>query len=420
MLFAALLLFSATIPTQQDTIRFDADVALHRAVEHSPVLAAVRQRAEGAARGVDQARLWSNPQLQIATENVGATRRMAGVETAVEREGQAVVSGVLPLGGDRRAAIARSAAERSAAVAATALAETEVRFQTLRAVAEAERDRRLVQHAAEERADLDRFADMLARGVEQGRFPAGHAARAELAAVLAATEEARRAAAAAGSAAELARLLGLAAGTPVRVDVPPCVAPLATLPIAASPVPLPEESVAEAHLVASDASVALTRARTVPDLHPQLGIRRVGGVSGLYLGFAVELPAFDRGGAGIAAARAEREAVRAERDDLAGRLAADRVAAAGALRSYEGAGARFTADWAQALERSVTASRTAYELGDGTLTELLDARRARLGSLDDHARWQAEVRVARARADRLSGGELGASLLCHSTDTITP
>jgi outer membrane protein, heavy metal efflux system len=412
MLAISLLLLSTALPP--DTLHLDADGALRRALERSDVLVAARQRAEGAARGVEQARAWANPQLGVAAENVGAPERTAGVGGAAGLEGQAVVSGLLPLGGDRRAAIARSAAERSVALGAAAWTEAEVRLRTLRAMAEAERDLRLAEHAGEERADLDRFAATLALGVERGRFPAGHAARAELAAVLAATEEARRRAAAAESTAELARLLGLEAGTPVRLAVPACEAPGP----AATSGPLPEEAIAAARLEAAEASVALTRARVVPDLHPQLGIRRTAGVSGLYLGFAFELPAFDRGGAGIAAARAEREAVRAEREELGGRLAAERAAAAEALRSLERAGSRFTAGWARALEASVTASRAAYELGDGTLTDLLDARRARLASLDDHARWQAEVRLARARAARLQGAELGPALLCHSHDPI--
>jgi outer membrane protein TolC len=407
MLLAAVLL--VIVPSLPDTVELDAARALQQAVEHSRILEAARQREVVAAREVDQARAWVNPQLGLAAENVGAVERFAGIRGVEGLEGQAVVTAPLPLGGDRRAAISRSHAVWSAADAAARVVDADVRLEVLFAIAAAERDRALVAHATEERVELDRFAGMLALGVERGRFPAGHAARAELAAGLAATEEARRRVAAAATEAEIARLVGLPPGTPLRIPAPACAAPGSR---GLSDQLLPEEQLADARVHAASARIAVSRARAVPDLHPQLGIRRTAGVTGLYLGFALELPTFDRGGAAIAAARAEHLAVTAERDELAGRLAAERVAVREALRTLEEVGSRFSPGWLDALDRSVAAGRTAYELGEGSLTDVIDGRRARLASLDDHARWQAELRDARARSARLGGGELDASLLC--------
>jgi outer membrane protein, heavy metal efflux system len=175
-----------------------------------------------------------------------------GVPGLAGLEGQAVLSSLVPFGGDRGAAIALATAESAAARSAVGVAEADVRLSTLRAVAEAERDLRLVRHAEEERRELQRFATLLARAVDQGRYPAGHGARAELAAVQAGAEEARRRAAAAASGAELARLLGLRDGSVVRVSSPVCTPPEPARPGGA----VPDEAVAAARLEAADADSA--------------------------------------------------------------------------------------------------------------------------------------------------------------------
>ena len=70
------------------------------------------------------------------------------------------------------------------------------------------------------------------------------------------------------------------------------------------------------------------------------------------------------------------------------------------------------ADWFAALDQTVTAAEARFELGEGTLFELLDHRRARLQALDDYALWLSEWWNARAQALRLRGGTPDASLLC--------
>ena len=63
----------------------------------------------------------------------------------------------------------------------------------------------------------------------------------------------------------------------------------------------------------------------------------------------------------------------------------------------------------------VTAAETRYDLGEGTLFELLDARRTRLQALDDHASWQMELWGARTRLARLSGVAPDAAVICSDS-----
>src|SRR5690606_4964569 len=108
------------------------------------------------------------------------------------------------------------------------------------------------------------------------------------------------------------------------------------------------------------ADVALRRANRIPDLRPQVGLRRSAGLSGLYFGIGFDLPIFTRQGDAIAAARAEHDASRAEQDELMSRLEAERAVAAMSLELLEEAGRHFDGSWSAALELSVTAAQASF------------------------------------------------------------
>jgi outer membrane protein TolC len=156
----------------------------------------------------------------------------------------------------------------------------------------------------------------------------------------------------------------------------------------------------------------------VPDLVPQVGVRRTAGVTGLFVGLGTEIPVFGGPRDLGRASRLEAEAADAERQGLALQLAAERRAAEAELSLLDAAGRRFDGDWRSALERTVSAAQARYDAGEGTLAELLDARRARLAALDDLATWRAERRTARARVARLTGAPLDAALLCDDLPPV--
>lgn len=411
LVLSSLLVFTLQLPT--DTIVVDAGSALRMAEEASLTVEAARLRVDRAAHGVAEARSWNAPRLEAVVENVGAMDNLPGSGMRAA-EGQIVLSSKLRIGGDRGAAIAHSRASQEASAAEHGLALTDVRTATLEALTQTERDRVLLQQAAEERMAMEAFASALAAGSAAGRFAAGDAARAEGALVLAITEEARRGAALAGSEVRLSYLIGLEAGTPLRVRTDGvCLQTGGDQP--SDPLSLTPLRLAEARFAEADAALALSRARAIPDLEPQVGIRRAGGVDGLYLGLSFDLPLLGGTLQRTAAARVEREAVAAEATALERSITAERASAASILAALESAGIHFSDDWAAALDQSVGAAVAAYEFGEGTLGDLLQARQARVAALRDYASWIAEVRLARIEAARLGHLPLDERVLCNAS-----
>jgi len=415
VLATALLLLGAQ---QQgpDTLVMTADEAFRRALESAPTLEASRSRTLAAGALVRQAGAWTNPVLSVTAENLGATQPTTGIAGMRGLEGQAVIGGLLPIGGDRGALRAGAEARLLEARSLELRTEADLRVAVVDAIATAGRDEERLRRAREEASGLEALAVALTAQAATGRASDGEAARAHLAMVSAHTVAAEVAADAAYSRERLTVLLGLAPGTPVHVRLPSCTAPTST----PTPMQLPEVAVATARRQAAAATVSQLRAARIPDLTPQVGVRRSAGVSALYLGFSIGLPLFDRSGASIAAAASEEAALQAELDRVEREAAAERASATQGLIVLEEAGTRYTDAWSTALDLAVRSAEARYRLGEGTLTELLDGRRARLQALDGYETWRADLFGQRARVARLSGTPIDATTLCGAaltTDT---
>lgn len=413
-MLAQLALALTALSAQADTLRLRAAEAMDLAVQRSASVAAAEARRQAASSGIGAARAWRNPTLSVTAENLGAQFETTGRDGLAGIEGQVTLTGWLPLGGDHGALVRHAEATALAASSALGLSERSVRLLVAMSVATASRDRVLAQNANEEAVALERFALQMTQRSDEGRTAGGEAARARLESSLAAARAARRAAEAASTGMELNRLLALGPDTLVVIETPVC---------RADPPPpgtAVELKVADAQVVAARAHLDAIKARGVPDLLPQIGWRRTGGFSGLLLGFDLDLPFLSRGRAATEAARADAQAAQAERDDLAWRLEAEQGAARAAVQELEAAGSRFDAMWRADLERTLSAAQTLYNAGEGSLTELLDARRARLSALDEYEIWRAERRLARARLARSAGAEIDASLLCDDDVRSAP
>lgn len=395
-----------------DTMSLTLQDALATAVATAPALSAARSRADAADARNRQAGLWTNPLLSMTAENLGATEEVTGFRGLDGVEGQILLSPLLRLGGDRSALVARTRAERLEMEAAADMTEADLRLRVLETAATASQDRALAAYVREEAEGLDALALTLQRQAEAGRLSDGEAARARLAAVSGWTEVARADSRAAASNAELARLLGMDPSVPVVVEIPQCEGPWTP-----QEGPLPESALADARTQVARGRVREARAAAIPDVIPQVGLRRSGGHSALYMGLEIPVPLFDRNQGTREAARLERRAAEEDARALDTQLQAQRSAALRSLDATEAAGARFTPEWRAALERTVEAAEARYRLGEGTLTELLDSRRARLMALGDFQRWQAERVTWRARAARLSGQPITAESLCRGSRT---
>jgi cobalt-zinc-cadmium efflux system outer membrane protein len=406
-------------PQQQappDTVVLDAAEAFRMALEAAPTMTTADRRLRASEARIEQASAWPNPLLSVTAENVGASRSVSGVEGIRGLEGQVVLGTTLPLGGDRRAA--RSWAEASAleARSLSAGAEVDVRLALVEALANVERDRARLERARAEAVGLEQLAGALSEQAARGRAADGEASRAHLASVSAHAAAAEIAVEASMSETRLASLLGLPPSTIVEVVAAPCVPPSAVGGEGASAVAelpeVPELAAAKARERAASAALAESRARRVPDLLPQLGVRRVGGISALYVGVSMTLPVFDRASGSVRAASHELEAAAAEAERVQRALGAEREATKRGWVTLEEAGRLYDAIWLAALDRAVSAAEARYRLGEGTLTELLDGRRARQQALDDYERWRAQMVIQSARLARLEARPIEAALVC--------
>ena len=407
----------AGILTPADTVRIDVATALARGLSESPALAGALKREESATRRLGQAGAWPNPTVSLSAENVGQQADFTGRSGLPGLEGQAVATFPLPVGLERAGSVAAARARQSAASATRRLSEVDVRSSVLAQVSRVVTDEALAASSREELVMLGRVADALSLQADAGRASRGDAARATLARGLAATRSARREATLARSSAELARLIGAPASTVFDITLRSC----SGLPeTATAPAATPEIDVAAATVDLADAEVQRARGVRMPDLQPQIGIRRSGGRSGLFLGLTTPIPLGNLGREGVGAARADVAAARADAEDVEGRLTAARAAATRALAALEVGGEAFDGDWQAALDQTVTAAEARFRLGEGTLMELLDSRRARLEALHDHHRWRAEWWGARVDLARWEGRLLTDALLCVDPIGDTP
>jgi cobalt-zinc-cadmium efflux system outer membrane protein len=405
MLHALALVVATAIP--QDSIRLEADQALRRAVSEARSVRAAGSRRDAAGARVAGAGAWRNPVLSVTAENLGAQRDVTGRSGIAGVEGQATLTAFVPIGGLRAATIEQARAELRAADAGVAVEEAAVLEEAVLALAAAERDASWARHAGEEAADLRRFAASLRDRAAAGRSAGGEAARAGLEATTAATQAARRAALAAESRSAVARLLEVDPSIRVVIDAPRC-----TAETAATADTAPELAAASARVAAAAAAARAAGARAIPAFEPTVGLRRTAGFSGLLVGFSIPLPVVTLNRAAVRAARFERAAAESDREALEQRLAADRRGLDAAAAALDSAGGQFTAEWSRQLERVLNAALARFESGEGTLAELLDARRARLAALDDLAAWRAERRILRARLARASGRRIDGATLC--------
>jgi outer membrane protein TolC len=409
----ALTMLLALTALQTDTVTVTAGEVLSRSRDQSPAVHAAARRMEAASFTRRAAGRWANPVVSAVAENIGATEAVTGISGIKGIEGQLVLTQPLALGGDIGASVDAANASSLVAEARYALTTAETELEAAVALAQLRRGRAIVRNAVQEVASLDLLVNALDLRVAAGRSPLGDAARARLALGQAASRLARSEAASAHSNARLARLLGLPPATIVLITIGRCEAP----PEAPQSEGFPADVlVAEQGVALGVAARSYEHANRVPDLFPQVGWKRTAGVSGLYLGMSLAVPILNGGGPNVEAAESETSAREVELAATKMFIAERAVAAQAELEALDRAGARFDARWVAALDQSLMAAEANYDLGEGTITELLDHRRARLAALDDFALWQAERRVARAQVARWTGTRLSGAAFCEERE----
>jgi cobalt-zinc-cadmium efflux system outer membrane protein len=397
-----LLVLALLIP--QDTVRLPADAALDRALTSAPVVTAIAARVEEARRLADVRSRRSNPRLGVLAENLGVEREVTGRDGLAGVEGQVTLEFPTSIGGGLGAARSAGRAGVAVATAEAELAQVDLRHAILRRMAEHQRIHRILDAVADESQTLTEMARAMTAQAAEGRAAEGHAARVRMEAASTASALARREAEAAVVDADLAGWLGLAPETPIRITAAACGTDAG--PTAAAAV-----RVASARVGLAEAETAVARAVRIPELAPQVGFRRSAGFSGLLLGLSLDLPLFNGGGARLAAAEATQAAAQAEQQQLERQLLAEAAGERRALALLDARATTFGAGWQDDLALAVGAAAARWDEGAGTLAELLEARRARLAALEEHATWSAARAAARLALARAAGHPIAATLL---------
>ena len=388
----------------QDTVRLPADAALDRALTSAPMVTAIAARVQEARHLADARSHRGNPRLGILAENLGAEREVTGRDGVSGVEGQVTLEFPTSLGGALGASRSAGRAGVTVATAEAELAHVELRHALLRRIADHQRIHRILDAVADEARTLAGMARAMTAQAAEGRAADGHAARVRMEATSTASARARREAEAAVIDADLAGWLGLAPATPIRITAAACGANAG--PTAAAAV-----RVATARVGLAEAEAAVARAVRVPALAPQVGFRRSAGFSGLLLGLSLDLPLFNSGGARLAAAEATQAVARAEQQHVERRLMAEVAGERRALELLDARAVTFGSEWEDDLALAVGAATARWDEGAGTLAELLEARRARLAALEEHAAWSAARAESRLALARATGHPMHATLL---------
>jgi len=344
--------------------------ALDRAQAGSPLVTAAEADVRAAQGRARQAGLLPNPEIELATENVGGTGSLTGVQAA---ETTLSVGQRLELGGKRSARMDAAQAEVEMARLRLQIARADLAKEVREAFAQAVAARRRVDSAKNQFVRAESLQKIAATLVEAGREPPLRALRARTV-MLEAVGRVRAAEADYASAQRaLAALWGGSENLPEPIageDVPPSplVDPTAVLDI----------QLAEAEVAAAIAAERRERSLSRPDVTVSVGGRRLAASdeTAMVVGLSMPLGLFDRNQGNIAAANAERTGAEARRNAaLAAALRRTRDATA-ALQTAE-ARLEFLEKRAEpeALE-AVRIAREGFAAGRFTLLDVLDAEAA--------------------------------------------
>lgn len=414
MLRFALVLAAA--PLAQDTTTLSVTEAFERARQRSYEVVVARARADASEARARAAAALPDPTLVLSAENLGREREITGLDRWGGVEGQVVLQTDLPFGPTRSGTQRAARADAEATDANVRLAEQEAAGAIIEALGGLLADETAARSAEEEFRSLDELARALRAQADEGRAAEADATRALLERGLASTQLARARGAAAVSRAEVVRLLGLDPETVLSIDPPVCdtsaAQPWDEFERRTAPGVHPTLERARARAEEARGAVDVARGLSIPDVVPQVGLRRGGGYTALYLGIGTDLPLFGRGARATSSARADVSAAEVEVLSTSERLAAAVVSARTVVSAMAEAGAVFDAQWMEGLDRVIEAAETRWALGEGSLFELLDAREVRLQAVNDRARWQLAWWTALASWERAVGRTPGPELFC--------
>lgn len=368
--------------------------ALARARESSPVVAAAQARLEAARDAQPRAGRPLNPLVELRSENWAS-----GAPGGLPLDVFATVTQTVEFGGkrDARRALASAARDTAAATAAIVWRDVALAVTTdyLAAVRAAEHARALTEHAA----SLAEAVRVMGRRVEVGSAPEADLLKLR-------TEEARVVMERTRADVALARattVLGARIGVDVAAPQLQRPAVPAAADLAVSPTH-PELRAAESALASAQATSRVERARGVPDLGVNAGVKRTSGYNTGVAAFTLPIPLFDSNGVARAIADGQVKAAEHERLAVERRVRGTLAAAATAARTLRAQAADASRTLVMPARGARDAARAAFATGALDVMRLVDAERVVI----DAERVAIDIEidaVAAAIEARLAAGE---------------
>lgn len=378
---------------------------LERAIADDPNVAAADANERAADASLRQSGRWNNPTLEITRENFEGSGLYAGSDRAETTYG---LRQPLELGGDRAARRGIAESERDLARLDAGLERLDVLEEVEHAFIDAQAAEAALAVAEERLAVAQDLAEAVNRRVQAARDPfmAGSRAQARLAEAEIEAQSARR-----GAISARERLASYWNGaSDFRVELT-SFERLGDAPRDVLQAPIPDLQLGAARQARAEAQLRLERARRIPDVDLQVGLREFSDTdeTALVVGFAAPLQLWDRNSDNVTRARAERDRAGHQREALARAAARQR----GALLNQMGT-ARLEVEGLDARvipssEEALRFARDGYVRGAFSYIDVLEAQRAltearlrRIASLRSYHRALASLeRLAGARAEEI-------------------
>ncbi len=406
---AAWLLATALVlagPARSEPLTFHA--ALNLADDTAPSLAAKTKGVEAARAAAIPAGQLPDPKLSLGLQNFPISGPPAGTFNGDSMTMATIgLSQDVPNGGKRRARVERARASVDAAAQEVEIESLDVRSATAAAWLD-------LFYAQRKKAALDGLekeigllADTLPARLSAGRAMAADVTAPDEARVDLADRRAEVNAQMVKARSELRRWIGAEADAPLAGDPPPITVDDAALRQSLETHPRLHHFL---HMEAqADADVAEARAGKRPDTAWQAMYQRRDSRFGdmLSLGVTVDLPLFAgrRQDPQIAAKVADADRVRIEQQVEARSLAAELDQAVADHASAKARLERARVTSAPLAERRVDLAAAAFQAGAGSLTDVIEARRARAETTLRIIELEAETAKLAARLAIYFGGE---------------
>lgn len=356
----------------------DAPLTLERALtlarERSPRRAAAEAQRLGAEAAAQRAGRVPNPVFEFRSENW-----TPGRSDDLPNDTYASLAQVIELGGKRGTRRAAAEAELGGAGAALAEADRLLALETADRYLDALRSREAAILLAQQRTSAAEIASVMRRRVEEGYAPEADLRLYEL--QLARTDvlllRARL---------ELdhsVTALGVLVGVPGGVTSSQLVEPVLPPPASGDPSVLaamaverrPEIAAARARLERARTSLALERARRVPDVTVVGGYKRTVGLDTGVFAVLLPIPLSDRNAAGIARAEGDVRAAQLDLEAATRALVGETEVSLRMATALANRASRAEVDLVQPAEIVRQAARASFREGAGEVLRLVEAER---------------------------------------------